>query len=188
MTVVLAIALVVFVVVLWGGFGLAAAVIRLRIGRRGGEDACDAATTGLEPLETAGRGRRLAAVLLDGVLALPLLAIAQEWGNANTDSVDPVGVTALAGFSVLANVQTYLLATSGQTIGKRVMQIRVVDARTGRYPGWVRLVILRAYVNGLFAAATFGLYGLVDALFIFRDDRRTLHDRLARTRVDRGGA
>ena len=127
-------------------------------------------------------------MLLDGVLALPLLAIAQEWGNANTDSVDPVGVTALAGFSVLANVQTYLLATSGQTIGKRVMQIRVVDARTGRYPGWVRLVILRAYVNGLFAAATFGLYGLVDALFIFRNDRRTLHDRLARTRVDRGGA
>ena len=185
MTVVVAVALVVFVVVLWGGSGLAVAVIRLRIRGREGEDALGTATTGPEPLEMAGRGRRLAAVLLDGVLALPLLLIAQESGYANTDSVDPVGLTALAGFSVLANVQTYILATSGQTIGKRVMQIRIVDARTGRYPGWVRLVVLRAYVNGLFAAATFGLYGLVDTLFIFRDDRRTLHDRLARTRVDR---
>ena len=185
MTVVVAIALGVFVVVLWGGSGLAVAVVRLRIRRREGEDALDTATTGPEPLEPVGRGRRLAAVLLDGVLALPLLMIAQEWGYANTDNVDPVGVTALAGFSVLTNVQTYLLATSGQTIGKRVMQIRIVDADTGRYPGWVRLVILRAYVNGLFAAATFGLYGFVDTFFIFRDDRRTLHDRLARTRVDR---
>ena len=187
MTVVAAIALVVFVFVLWGGAGLAAAVIRLRSGKQEGGGACDAATTGLDLLETAGRGRRLASVLLDGVLALPLLAIAQEWGFANTGSVDPVGVTALVGFCVLANVQTYLLATCGQTIGKRVMQIRIVDARTGRYPGWVRLVVLRGYVNGLFAAATFGLYGFVDTLFIFRGDRRTLHDRLARTRVDRIG-
>ena len=185
MTFVVAIALGLFVVVLWGGSGLAVAVVRLRIRRRKGEDACDLATTGLEHPETAGRSTRLAAVLLDAVLALPLLAIAQEWGNANTETVDPVGVTALAGFSVLANVQTYLLATSGQTIGKRVMQIRIVDARTGRYPGWVRLVILRTYVNGLFSAVSFGLYGLVDGLFIFRGDRRTLHDRLARTRVDR---
>ena len=136
----------------------------------------------------AGRGRRLAAVLLDGVLALPLLLIAQESGYANTESVDPLGLTALAGFSVLANVQIYILATSGQTIGKRVMQIRIVDADTGCYPGWVRLVLLRSYVNGLFVAVTFGLYGLADILFIFRDDRRTLHDKLARTRVDRVGA
>lgn len=187
MTAVLAIALVLFVVVLWGGPGLAIAVIRLRIGRREGEDALDTATTG-PPIEAAGRGRRLAAVLLDGVLALPLLLIAEESGYANTDGVDPVGLAALAGFSVLTNVQIYLLATSGQTIAKRVMQIRIVDAGTGRYPGWLRIVILRAYVNGLFVAVTFGLYGLVDTLFIFREDRRTLHDRLARTRVDRVGA
>ena len=187
MTVVVAIALVGFVVVLWGGLGLAVAVIRLRIGSREGEDTLDTDPTG-PALETAGRGRRLAAALLDSGLALPLLLVAQESGYANTDNVDPIGVAALAGFSVLTNVQIYLLATSGQTIGKRVMQIRIVDARTGRYPGWVRLVILRVYLNGLFAAVTLGLYGLVDTLFIFRDDRRTLHDRLARTRVDRLGA
>jgi len=49
-------------------------------------------------------------------------------------------------------------------------------------------VVLRIYANRTLVAATFLLDGLLDALFICRGDRRTVHDRLARTRVDRVGA
>ena len=169
-----------------GGVGLAAGVLRLRFGRREDGDASDSPTLRQEAAP-AGRGRRLGAVLLDGVLTTPLALIAQGWGYADTNTVDPVGAVALAGFLILQNIQIYLLAVSGQTIGKRTLRIRIVDARTGDHPSWFRLVVLRVFVNRILVAATLLLYGLMDALFIFRDDRRTIHDRLARTRVDRVG-
>lgn len=180
-------ALLLFIGALWGGVGLAVAILRLRLRRSQASDAEDALKRGQES-ESAGRGTRLAAVLLDTALAAPLVFITTEWGYANTSTVDPVGATALIGFLILQNVQVYLVATSGQTIGKRVMRIRVVDARTGDHPGWFRVVVLRIYVNRILVAATLLLYGLADALFIFRGDRRTVHDRLAQTRVDRVGA
>ena len=178
--------LLLFIAVLWGGVGLAVAILRLRLrkSQTNVEDALKRVRSG----ESAGRGTRLAAVLIDTALAAPLAFVTQEWGYANTSTVDPVGATALMGLLTLQNVQVYLVATSGQTIGKRVMRLRVVDARTGDHPGWFRVVVLRIYANRILIAVTFLLYGLVDALFIFRGDRRTVHDRLAQTRVDRVGA
>ena len=180
-------ALLLFIAVLWGGVGLAVAILRLRLRRSQASDVENTLSRG-QGGESAGRGTRLAAVLLDTALAAPLVFITQEWGYANTSTVDPVGATALMGLLILQNVQVYLVATSGQTIGKRVMRIRIVDARTGDYPGWFRVVVLRIYANRILITVTFLLYGLVDALFIFRGDRRTVHDRLAQTRVDRVGA
>lgn len=180
-------AVLLFIAVLWGGIGLAIAILRLRLRRPEAGDVQEAPKHGRGG-ESAGRATRLAAVLLDTVLAAPLVFIAQEWGYADTSTADPVGATALIGFLILQNVQVYLVASSGQTIGKRVMRIRVVDARTGGHTGWFRVVVLRVYVNRILVAATLLLYGLVDALFIFRGDRRTVHDRLARTRVDRVSA
>ncbi|MEA2700447.1 MAG: hypothetical protein QOI66_4718, partial [Myxococcales bacterium] len=45
--------------------------------------------------------------------------------------------------------------------------------------------LLRGVVNGIISAIPYlgGLYALVDALFIFRDDRRCIHDLIAGTRV-----
>ncbi len=180
-------AVLLFVAVLWGAIGLAVAILRLRLRRPEAGDVQNAPKRE-QAGAPASRGTRLAAVLLDMVLAAPLVFIAQEWGYANTSTVDPVGATALIGFLILQNVQVYLVASSGQTIGKRVMRIRVVDARTGEHTGWFRVVVLRVYANRILVAATLLLYGLVDALFIFRGDRRTVHDRLARTRVDRVSA
>jgi uncharacterized RDD family membrane protein YckC len=45
-------------------------------------------------------------------------------------------------------------------------------------------VLLRGVVNGLLSIIP--LYGLVDALFIFREDKRCLHDLIAGTIVVRG--
>jgi len=105
-----------------------------------------------------------------------------------------IGTTLLA-FLVVFIVQMVLLATRGQTIGKIIMKIRIVDAQTGEHPGWARLILLRTIVNGLISGALNvipvvgqglgGLYFIIDSLFIFRSDHRTIHDLIAGTRVDK---
>ena len=105
-----------------------------------------------------------------------------------------VGLTLLS-FLVVFIVQMVLLGTRGQTIGKIAMKIRIVDAQTGEHPGWARLILLRTIVNSLIIGALNaipvvgqglgGAYFLVDSLFIFRADHRTIHDMIAGTRVDK---
>ena len=74
---------------------------------------------------------------------------------------------------------TYFTGTTGQTLGKIAMGLRVVD-RVGHPPGYFRA----------FCRATLGilriLAGFVGVLPIFFDPaRRALHDRIFRTRVVR---
>ena len=52
---------------------------------------------------------------------------------------------------------------------------------TGENGGFVPNVLLRFIVNGLLWIIP--LYGLVDILFIFRGDRRCIHDMIAGTQV-----
>ncbi|MXY47428.1 MAG: RDD family protein [Chloroflexi bacterium] len=167
--------------------------------------------------ELAGRGERLAAWLIDAalyavavivtlviaVIAIIVFGIADDGFENIGDYFDEEFFVVLALFALLFFlallavfiVQMVLLATRGQTIGKILLKIRVVDATTGEHPGWVRLVLLRTilnsiistvlgaipFVGGMFAIA----YFLTDSLFIFRDDRRTIHDHIAHTRVDK---
>ena len=116
----------------------------------------------------------------------------------------------LASMLVIFIAQLVLLTTRGQTVGKIIMKIRVVDAQTGAHPGGTRLILLRTVTvwgivswiiliqiippfAGLFmdfAVLTIGLwigcaYWLADSLFIFRADHRTVHDLIADTRVDK---
>ena len=107
-------------------------------------------------------------------------------------------------------VQMVLLGARGQTFGKIIMKIRIVDAVTGEQPQWARLISLRNIVSwfiiswiiltqiilrffGLYVEFTILMAGLalgcaycmVDSLFIFRADHRTIHDLIAGTRVDK---
>jgi uncharacterized RDD family membrane protein YckC len=72
------------------------------------------------------------------------------------------------------------ITISGQTIGKMVLgiQIRTLD---GQLPGFFQGVILRNWLRQLLSFIP--LFGLIDVLFIFGDNRRCLHDYLAGTRV-----
>ncbi len=91
------------------------------------------------------------------------------------------GVTSLA----LVAYQCYLLGVRGQTIGKRIVGIRVVRHEDGSPAGFVNAALLRGIVNGIFCLLPgVGVaYYLVDMLFIFSKDERCLHDRLAGTKV-----
>jgi uncharacterized RDD family membrane protein YckC len=73
----------------------------------------------------------------------------------------------------------YFTGTTGQTPGKLMLGLRVVGA-TGRPPSYGR-ALLRALVGGLGIA----LAGSVLVPMAFDPARRTLHDRLFRTRVVR---
>lgn len=77
--------------------------------------------------------------------------------------------------------QNYLLGTTGQTVGKHVMRIRIVDRDSNTTGGFLMNVVLRYIVNGVLVAIP--LYALVDILFIFSDRGRCLHDRIAGTIV-----
>ena len=78
-------------------------------------------------------------------------------------------------------VQVVLLSSHGQTIGKRLMGLRIVRADTGRNGGLVTNVLLRAGVNGLLGLTI--VYFIVDSLFLLFRNRLCLHDYIAGTKV-----
>ena len=147
-------------------------------------------------LQVAGPGTRLAAVLLDGLLFAPLaIVVALSGITARASSGtgrDPIyaGAMALIGLYVLllAGYQIYLLSTRGQTLGKRWMKVRIVKL-DGSAPGFVHAVLLRSVVSGLprVIPVVGSIFSLIDALFIFRQDRRCIHDMIASTRVVASG-
>ena len=78
-------------------------------------------------------------------------------------------------------LQIVLLTKDGQTLGKKALGIRIVKVDTGLNGGFVPNVLLRFILNGLLVFIP--LYFFVDALFIFRGDRRCIHDLIASTHV-----
>lgn len=90
----------------------------------------------------------------------------------------PLAVVYVLGLAV---VQVVLLTVAGQTLGKKALDIRIVKVETGRNGGFVTNVLLRSILNG--ALGLIPLYSLVDILFIFRSDRRCIHDLIAGTVV-----
>jgi len=85
----------------------------------------------------------------------------------------------------LLGVQIYLLATRSQTIGKYVMKTQIVDYVTGQPATFVQCFLLRMLVNGLITVipCVGSIYAIVDILFIFSQDHRCIHDKIANTIV-----
>ncbi len=146
------------------------------------------------------RSSRFLARLIDGILGgVPFLLI----GDVFSSGIDPMmmagrpdlmmqnpvmmgvfaGISSIAGLVFLAYVvvQAYLLTTRGQSIGKILLKIRIANQKTGVSTGFVQNVLLREVLNAVLGAIPF--YGLVDALFIFRQDKRCIHDHIATTVV-----
>ncbi len=145
--------------------------------------------------------QRFAGALVDGgitvAVAISSLVVWQATKDPNyfalidTPGFDDLGsfIVFLLPWLLMAIAQWTLISFSGQSIGKRVVGIRIVRLR-GSKPGFVYGVLLRAWVpaafNGfatfLLAPAGFVL-PLIDALFVLRADRRSLRDHMAATKV-----
>ena len=145
-----------------------------------------------EEQELAGRGSRLLAWFLDGVIAslmifVPafIVAAATRGFSQPSGQVDfpalPLFLAAL-GFIAWAWITALLVARYGQTMAKRLLEIRVVRS-DGSQASLGRIFWLRNVVNGLLGVIP--LYGLIDLLFIFGERRQTIHDLIADTIVVR---
>jgi len=76
---------------------------------------------------------------------------------------------------------------TGQTPAKRLMRQVVVDARTDQTFTWVKMLLREAVVKwaagGIASGASNGITFVIDSLFIFRDDRKTVHDMIVQSKV-----
>lgn len=147
------------------------------------------------PGQPAGRGVRLGAAILDTLLLLAVLLPMQWFGGyfAAAAAAGQSGHTVPwtlqllwggIGVAVFVVVQGWPLQAGGQTWGKRVLSIRIVDLAGEKPPLW-RLLALRylpLQIVGLIPVVGL-VVPLVNPLLIFRADRRCLHDHIAGTRV-----
>ena len=88
----------------------------------------------------ASRGSRLAAALIDGLAVVVVLlpALASIFFVGENESLSTIGLlfAALSGIAFLGFVvyQLSMLVRQGQTVGKKAMNIRIVNYSDGRIP------------------------------------------------------
>lgn len=145
-----------------------------------------------EEYELAGRGARLGAAFLDGLIAaamiyLPAIVVILAAGGlgdldgeGNTGAFAVGGLLAFAGFIAWVWMMIVNVARSGQSIAKKIVGIKVVR-RDGSRASLGRIFWLRNVVNGLIGIIP--LYAFVDVLLIFGSERQCVHDMLADTMV-----
>ena len=145
-----------------------------------------------DALVRAERITRLGAALLDSLLILaviygPILLAAFVAGLIGDDqsaaagaAVIVGGLAALSGLGVWITFTVRFVRENGQSIGKRMLNIKVVRL-DGSAASLGRIFWLRNALNGLLSLIP--LYGVIDVLFIFGEGQQCLHDRIADTIV-----
>lgn len=127
-------------------------------------------------MELATKTQRFLAALADGVV------VGVPYVVGSLEAVpEPVRLLGVLGSLALLVVQLVLVSKRGQTIGKRLVGIRIVMKDTLENGGFVVNVLKRGFLNGLLSLIPG--YFLVDSLFVFREDRRCIHDLIAGTSV-----
>jgi len=154
--------------------------------------------------ELAGRGTRLVAAILDGLIlcifiytpllvgggfaALTSAAVSGStlriWQAIGMSMLSTVGIVMLVGLLAFIGITIYLVNKNGQNIGKKMMGIKVVRS-DGSKVGLGRIFWLRNVIGWIVAIIPLvgSLYGLIASLMIFSEPRRCIHDRIADTIV-----
>lgn len=148
-----------------------------------------------ETLPLAGLGARLGAAILDGIVAallvyLPVMlvvgpaALIDESGNLEYSSLVRGGGVGLIGLLLLIGITAYLVHKNGQTIGKRMVGIKVIR-KDGSRATLSRILFVRNVPFWLVSLIPIvgPLVSLLDTLLIFRASRQCLHDQVADTIV-----
>ena len=133
---------------------------------------------------------RLVGVIIDSLIlvgaALPGVLVAVVGDDNGSDGMLGFGVALLVlGVVAVVGYQWWLLSRQGQTIGKRMLDIQIVDRDTGELLTFGRVVGMRSILPGLIGNIPYlgTAFWLIDSLMIFSDEHRTIHDRLANTVV-----
>lgn len=152
----------------------------------------------LEDIDTniASRSSRLGAVLIDGIIAMsftfPAMSYFGVWEAMNETGVIPLDLTvklAFVGIIFFFLLHGYLLYQYGQTIGKKLVGIRIVTMQ-GDKPEFLPLISKRYLPIWVISYIPLigGYLAMIDALFIFRKDKRCIHDLIAGTMVVQNNA
>ena len=80
-------------------------------------------------------------------------------------------------------VQAFLIGKSGQSIGKKLLKIKIVDAETSAPVSSVRAFWLRSMVFVILNMIILPLISVIESLFALGKNRQALHDKLAKTKV-----
>lgn len=165
-------------------------------------------------LELANISSRIVAKLIDfGLMMLaslplffalynsPSFAKLKTWAEAGQStlstsqqmellSVVPPHILLLTNILVwgLLLAQVLLLMRRGQTLGKMVMGIRILDRQTNAIPNFFNLIVMRSLLTTIvYSLSMIGLVALaVDFItMLTNDDRQSLHDKIAKTYVVR---
>lgn len=81
-------------------------------------------------------------------------------------------------------IQTLLLVRRGQSLGKLLMRIRILNFRTQQLPSVTSMILLRVIVTMMIYSLAFPLFLMIDCLFmLINRNNRSLHDKLAGTVV-----
>tara|TARA_Y100001956_G_scaffold80298_1_gene95219 strand:- start:5034 stop:5513 length:480 start_codon:yes stop_codon:yes gene_type:complete len=145
--------------------------------------------------QLAGRGARLVASLIDSLILaifiLPLMYFTGGFsGLMQSPPVEPslgyLLVIGFVNFVLFGAINRTLLRDKGQTIGKKVMKIRI-QGLDGKTPRLTELLFKRyAYYFLIgYVPVVGGFISILGVLFIFGKSRRCVHDFIASTQVVR---
>ena len=91
--------------------------------------------------------------------------------------------TMFAYIIIMLAIQAFFLAKSGQSIGKKLTRIKIVDAENGEKVNLTRIFLLRSIVFIILNMLFMPFITIADYLFALGRNRQTLHDKLAKTIV-----
>ncbi len=151
----------------------------------------DVAVEDLSEDVLAGRFARLIAVIVDGIILglviMPLMFLSGYFDRAmTTQNILVEAVAWTVGASLLwVVINGYTLAKRGQTLGKILLGVRIVSVEDGSIlPLWKVFFVRYLAVTLVAQVPLLGFFVfLINALFIFRADKRCVHDLLAGSRV-----
>ena len=84
---------------------------------------------------------------------------------------------------IMLGIQAFMLAKSGQSIGKKLTKIKIVDAETGEKVSLMRALTLRSFIFIILNMLFMPIITIIDHIFALSEKRQTLHDKLAKTKV-----
>ncbi|MEG1696568.1 MAG: RDD family protein [Acinetobacter sp.] len=85
---------------------------------------------------------------------------------------------------VMLMIQAFLITKFGQSIGKKITKIKIIDAETNASVNTIRAFWLRSILFIILNLLFMPFITLIDyTFFAFNKNRQTLHDKLAKTKV-----
>lgn len=129
-------------------------------------------------LDLASAWRRFLAAFVDGLVVIPVVVVLVYYFR-NDPVTDHFLLRTLLPAILLVVYEGMMLASSGQTLGKKAVGLKVVNADGSDIRGtqaWARA--LSRQVMGITQ-----ILAVVDVLMVFSRGHRTLHDRVGKTMV-----